>query len=228
MSLQRILVWDVPTRLFHWILALSFFGALATADSERRRDLHILFGVTMLVLIAFRLLWGVVGTRHVRFASFAYGPRAVLRYLTSLATLTSPRYVGHTPAGSWAIWLMLALGVAVGVTGYASYAPIAREWLEELHGVLAWALLGVVIFHVAGVLVSSLLHRENLTWAMITGEKRGAPGEAIAGSRWLMGVLLAALVLALWLKLVPIPGLDGGALIGGRDHRSGVASEKDD
>jgi cytochrome b len=207
MTMRKILVWDLPTRVFHWLLVMAFAGAFLTADSERQRSLHVLFGVTMLVLIAFRLLWGVAGTRYARFSSFAFGPRTVLRYLRSVATLGGARHLGHTPAGSWAIWLMLGLGLAVGVTGYAAHAD-GPEWLEETHGALAWTLLAVVGVHVVGVALSSLLHRENLVGAMITGRKRGEPSQAIGGSRWLVAAALAALVLAVWLQVVSVPGLE--------------------
>jgi len=225
MSTRRILVWDIPTRLVHWLLVASFAGAFVTADSERLRVLHVMFGVTLLALIAFRLVWGVAGTRYARFRSFAYGPRAVLRYLWSLATLKPVRHVGHPPAASWVIWLMLGLGLLVGVTGYGAYND-GPEWLEDAHEALAWTLLAVVVVHVAGVLVSSLLHRENLVAAMITGRKRGASSEAIRTSRWLVGAAVAALVLALWLDVVPVPGLDVTASARGGDHAS--AREKDD
>jgi cytochrome b len=207
---RKILVWDVPTRLFHWALVASFAGAFLTADSERLRNLHVLFGVTMLVLIAFRLVWGLVGTRYARFAAFAFGPRAVLRYFVSIATLKPVRYVGHTPGGAWAIWLMLALGVLIGASGYATYNDIGGEWLEDAHGALAWTLLATVVVHVAGVLLGSVLHRENLIGAMITGKKSGEPREAIRRPRWIVGAALAALVLALWLDVVSIPGFERG------------------
>jgi cytochrome b len=206
MSTKKVLVWDVPVRLVHWLLVASFAGAFLTAESERLRAVHVLFGATLVGLIIFRLVWGVVGTRYARFASFAFGPRAVLRYLRSLATLRSVRYVGHTPAGSWAIWLMLGLGLAVGATGYGAYAGGA-EWLEDAHAALAWALLAIVVVHVAGVALGSVLHRENLVVAMLTGHKRGEAIDAIPRSRWLVGAAVAALVLALWLDLVSIPGL---------------------
>ena len=206
MSTKKVLVWDVPVRLVHGLLVTSFAGAFLTAESERLRAVHVLFGATLVGLIVFRLGWGVVGTRYARFAIFAFGPSAVLRYLRSVATLKSERYVGHTPAGSWAIWLMLGLGLAVGATGYGAYAGGA-EWLEDTHGALAWALLAVVVVHVAGVAISSVLHRENLVAAMLTGRKRGDSTEAISRSRRLVGAAVAALVLALWLGLVTIPGL---------------------
>jgi cytochrome b len=180
---RRIAVWDLPTRLIHWLLVASFAGAFLTAESERHRDLHVLSGTAMVALIAVRLIWGVFGNRHAQFASLLHGPRAVLRYLWSIATLKPVRYLGHTPAGSWAVWLMLGLGLLAGATGYAAYEG-AGEWTEEAHEAFAWALLAVVAVHVAGVALSSLLHRENLVAAMITGRKRAAePGPQGPGPR---------------------------------------------
>jgi cytochrome b len=226
---RTILVWDAPTRLFHWLLVLSFAGAFLTADSERHRDLHVTFGATMLALIAFRLVWGVVGTRYARFGAFAFGPRAVLRYLASLATLESPaRYLGHTPAGSWAIWLMLSLGVLVGITGFATYNEVADTWVEEAHAALAWTLLAAVGVHVAGVLLSSVLHRENLVGAMITGRKRGEAHQGIPRARWLVGAGLAALILALWLDGVSLPGAGRGGGKIGHESPARAAQAEDD
>jgi cytochrome b len=209
---------------------LSFAGAFFTADSERHRDLHVTFGATLLVLIAFRLVWGVVGTRYARFGEFAFGPRAILRYLAALATLesSSARHLGHTPAGSWAIWLMLSLGVLVGVTGSATSNDIGGRWLEDAHAALAWTLLATVGVHVAGVVLSSVLHRENLVGAMITGRKRGAANDGIPRSRWLVGAGLAALVLALWLDVVPLPGVGRGGAKVAHESATRAAHAEDD
>ncbi|HKI65233.1 MAG TPA: cytochrome b/b6 domain-containing protein [Burkholderiales bacterium] len=183
MRKSRILVWDVPTRAFHWLLALSFLGAFLTAESERQRDVHVALGYAMLGLVAFRLVWGLVGTRYARFRSFAFGPKRLAAYLKSLLTLRPQHYLGHNPAGSWAIYALLALTVLSGATGYATYNDIGGGWLEELHEGVANTLLAVVIVHVAGVLVSSLLHRENLVRSMLTGYKTGDPGGARSSGR---------------------------------------------
>ena len=91
---SKVLVWDVPTRVFHWLLALSFTGAFLTAESERYRDVHVLLGYTVLGLVAFRLLWGLLGTRYARFWSFAYGPKSVLSYVKSLFSRSPQHYRG--------------------------------------------------------------------------------------------------------------------------------------
>ncbi len=198
MSTDKILVWDLPTRVFHWLLAASFAGAFLTAESERFRDVHVVLGYSVAGLIGFRLLWGLIGTRYARFRSFAFGPRAVLAYLRSLLTRSPQHYLGHNPAGSWAIWLLLGLGLLAAASGYVTYAELGGEWLEEAHEAVANTLLAVVVAHVAGVLLSSLLHGENLVSAMLTGYKRGAVAAAIHRPHWIAGMLLAAGVVAYW------------------------------
>jgi len=194
----RILVWDIPTRLFHWLLAGSFVGAFLTAESEYFRDLHVLFGYTLLGLIGFRLLWGIVGTRYARFTSFALRPTQLTAYLKSLFRRPPQHYIGHNPAGSWVIVGLLVLGLLSGLTGYATYNELGGEWLEELHEGTANAMLALVGVHVLGVLVSSLLHHENLVRAMITGYKLGEPGQGIGRMQWLLGAGLLSGMALLW------------------------------
>jgi cytochrome b len=186
----RTLIWDWPVRVFHWSLAASFAGAWLTADSERWRDIHIACGYTMAGLIAFRLLWGVIGTRHARFGDFVRGPAAVWRYLRSLPTRTPEPHAGHNPAGAVAILLLLALGLATAGSGWAVQADLGGDWLEELHEILANTMLAVVVVHVAGVVASSILHRENLVAGMLTGRKPGHAGAGIRTSRPLVALLL--------------------------------------
>ncbi len=203
----RILVWDAPTRIFHWLLAASFTGAYLTAESERWRDVHVMLGCTLLGLIAFRLVWGLIGTRYARFGSFAFGPRQVVGYVRSLLSPAPRHYLGHNPAGSWAIYLMLGLGALAGASGYASYADIGGEWMENLHEGLASVMLGIVVIHVLGVMVSSLIHRENLTRSMITGYKAGPASQGIRRAWWTVGVGVVGLAIAFWSGVVPAPGL---------------------
>jgi cytochrome b len=200
--MSRILVWDFPTRAFHWLLALSFAGAFLTAESEKFRDLHVMLGYTMLGLIGFRLVWGLVGTRYARFSSFAFGPRAVLDYLRSLLSLRPHHYLGHNPAGSWAIWLLLSLGLLSGASGYAVYDDLGGELFEELHEGSSNLMLAVVAVHVAGVIASSLLHGENLVKAMVSGYKSGESAQGIRRIHLLVGLGVVAAVLGFWVRMV--------------------------
>ncbi|MEZ5449519.1 MAG: cytochrome b/b6 domain-containing protein [Thiolinea sp.] len=107
---QRILVWDVPTRIFHWAFALSFAGAYLTSESERYADIHYALGYLFAGLLVFRLIWGLVGTRYARFGSFLFAPGQVLTYVRSLLSSAPQHYIGHNPAGALAIVLLLGLG----------------------------------------------------------------------------------------------------------------------
>lgn len=196
----RILVWDVPTRVFHWLLALSFAGAYVTAESERWRLVHVTLGYTLGGLLVFRLLWGLVGTRHARFASFVRGPAAVLRYLRSLMSGRPEHHTGHNPAGALAIVALLALGAVLVLTGWSIYNDLGGEWLEDWHEGAANAMLAVVGLHVGAVLFSSFLHRENLVRAMFTGRKQGVPEEGIRRPWRILGLLLLLAVLAFWVQ----------------------------
>jgi cytochrome b len=208
----RTLVWDLPTRVFHWLLAASFAGAYITSESERLRDVHMLLGYAAAGLVAFRLLWGVIGTRYARFTSFPLSPRALVDYLKSLLALSPRHYFGHNPAGSWAILGMLALIAGTALTGWANALEIGPEWVEDVHEAFGNAALALVVVHVAAVIVSSLLHRENLPRAMLTGYKPGG-GPAAAGTRWFVALALLAVVGAFWAGAIPAPGITPGKSI---------------
>jgi cytochrome b len=171
MTTSKLLIWDLPVRAFHWLLAASFAGAWFLSESERLRDVHVLLGYAVLTLVGFRLVWGFIGSRHARFASFLYSPREAIAYLRDLPHGGGPRYLGHNPAGSFAVWVILGLAALTGLAGYATYNEIGGEWVAEVHETLANLWLAAVIAHVAGVVISSLAHRENLAAAMVTGYK---------------------------------------------------------
>lgn len=203
---KRILVWDVPTRIFHWLLVVSFTGAFFTSESERYRDIHVVLGYTLLGLIAFRLVWGFFGTRYAKFRSFLFKPGEIVAYFFSMFKGKPAHYVGHNPLGSVAIWLLLGLGIISGVTGMMVFQDIGGDVLEELHEVFSNAMLAIVVIHIAGVLMSSLLHRENLVRAMITGFKSAEADQGINRKyRWL-GAILLAVVVAFWVGY-PATGL---------------------
>jgi len=201
MTKQRILVWDLPTRLFHWLLAATFAGAWLTAESERWINVHATLGYTFAGLIAFRLVWGFIGSRYARFASFVAGPGPVARYLGSILTFRPEHHVGHNPAGGWAVLALLGLGLATALSGYAAFT-VRAHWLEELHEGVAGAMLALVFVHIGAVLVSSLIHRENLVRAMWNGFKYGSPADAIRRKRWIAAGALLALVAGIWTAAV--------------------------
>ncbi len=196
---DKTLIWDLPTRAFHWALATSFTGAWLLADGERLRNIHVMFGYTVLGLVVFRLLWGFVGTRYAQFRSFTYRPRDVSAYVRGLLHGDRPHYAGHNPAGSFAIWAILMLAALTGLSGYATYNELGGDALEELHEFLANTWLLIVGLHIGGVIVASLLDRENLARAMVTGYKRAEPAAAIRSGVYGLGSLVVLSVLGFWL-----------------------------
>jgi cytochrome b len=192
--MQRILVWDWPVRLGHWLMAGGFILCWLTAESEFLHRVHALSGATVLAVAIFRLPWGLIGSRHARFVNFMRGPRAVRSYAASLLRLDPEHHVGHNPAGGWAIVLLLVLAILAGLSGWAAENGIGGHLLEELHEGLATAMLTVVFIHLAGVLSGSLMHGENLVRAMVDGHKQGMPDDAIRSARPFSGAVLVAWV----------------------------------
>ncbi|MFO1338997.1 MAG: cytochrome b/b6 domain-containing protein [Burkholderiaceae bacterium] len=232
---SSILVWDAPVRLMHWLMVLCFAGAWLSAESERWRLLHTTLGYSFAGLVLARTLWGLVGTHHARFAAFVRGPRAAAAYLRGLARGEAPHFTGHNPAGAWAIVGLLLLGAATTALGWATDAelrgPLGLDW-GEVHEAAASLMLGLVGLHLAGVLVGSLAHRENLVRAMLTGRKRGAAREAIPRARWGVAALLLMLVVSFWAwqwhsAPVDAPGNAAGAGHAGH-HASRHAGGHDD
>lgn len=223
---RPVLVWDLPTRVFHWTLVVCFFSAMATGDPDRFRDLHVYFGYVVLGLICFRIFWGFVGSRYARFKAFLYGPRAAFAYLGEVMAARADRHVGHNPAGSAGIYLLLALGLVICVSGIVTlgaeeaqgiFKTLADRPLGEftrgLHELLAWLMLALVLVHIAGVVIESRVHRENLAKAMFTGEKSARADEGIRYNHpWVALVILACVASsALWIihwRLTNIPGLE--------------------
>ena len=191
--MPKILVWDWPVRIGHWLMVGGFVLAWLTAESETFRLVHAVSGGVVLAVATFRLPWGFIGSRYARFVDFVRGPSAVKDYANSLLKLEPAHHVGHNPAGGWAIVLLLGLGILTGFSGWAIYNDIGGHWFEELHESLASAMLTVVFIHLIGVFSGSLLHGENLVPAMLTGRKQGLPEEAIPSAR-----PLAAILLLLW------------------------------
>lgn len=198
---QAGLVWDLPVRVFHWSLVICFAGAWLTAESEVWKLWHISFGYSMAVLIAFRLIWGVVGTRYARFTQFIKSPLAVKDYFFSYLRGKPMHFIGHNPAGAYAILTILLSIVVTVATGYASYEEIGGDWLGEIHEGAASIVLGIVAIHVAAVLMMSLIHKENLIRAMLTGKKWIATGDAIKSNWWFIAVLLLCALAGLWWRM---------------------------
>lgn len=183
---DRIKVWDPLVRLFHWTLVGAFILAYISEDDFL--TIHVWAGYTIGVALAVRLLWGFVGARHARFADFVTSPRVALDYLKDTLLLRARRYIGHNPAGGFMIIVMLISLLITTLTGIIVYGaeeqagPLASTFIasnpawgdvyEEIHEFFANFTVLLIIGHVAGVIIESLIHRENLVASMINGLKR--------------------------------------------------------
>tara|TARA_E500000318_G_scaffold48323_1_gene45480 strand:- start:297 stop:830 length:534 start_codon:yes stop_codon:yes gene_type:complete len=165
-------VWDPFVRLFHWGLAASFAIAWITADEWD--SLHHWAGYAAAALIGLRLVWGLIGTRYARFTQFIKRPSETKQYFRDILQGRERRYVGHNPAGAAMIVALLLAMSGCALTGwmYTTDAFWGVDWVEETHELLANGLLALVLLHIAGVILASLRHHENLVRSMITGRKR--------------------------------------------------------
>jgi len=209
-AVQPVRVWDLPTRLFHWTLALAVVGSVVTAKIGGNAMVwHFRLGYVVFALLAFRLLWGLFGGRWSRFASFLYTPGAVVRYLRGQARPGEHLEVGHSPLGSLSVFALLALlAVQVG-TGLvsddeiANVGPLNRHVATDI-GLAAtgwhkeWGsniLIGLVVLHVAAILFYFVGRKVNLIRPMLSGDKLLPPGTPVsadgAGRRAFAALLLA-------------------------------------
>ena len=216
--LSAVRVWDLPTRVFHWLLAAAVIGALATAWIGGGALMwHMRCGLTVLALIVFRVVWGLVGGRWSRFASFLYTPATVLRYLRGEHRAGEHFEVGHNPLGSFSVFGLLgvlALQVATGSVAddeIATTGPLNR-YVSNATGLLAtswhkgpglWIILTLVVLHVAAITYYRLRKRIDLVGPMLSGDKPLPPATpaSIDTPATRIGALLlgaACAALAVW------------------------------
>jgi cytochrome b len=211
------LVWDWPLRAFHWSLALCVAGAWATHYAGLEWfDWHRRLGYASLVLVVFRLAWGVVGPRHARFASFVRGPRAIISYVRGGP---NPQAAGHNPLGALSVLAMLGVLLLQAATGLFANDEIANAgpffgWvgqdtsnrLTAVHHFNSNVLLGLILLHLVAVAWHELRARRGLVRAMVTGRLGVGAAEGIATSRGTLAVLIVAaiaLLLALAIRAAP-------------------------
>ena len=196
--MNRILVWDIPARLFHWSFAVSLAAAIAIGflvnHEQSLFQLHMLFGIVAVFLLVVRLVMGVVGSRYSRFTSYPVDPREVVRYMISAVVSKTKLYTGNNPGSAVAALLMFLLVLALFISGIG----YRGEAVEELHEPLAWALLAVILMHLAGLTWHTIRHRENISLAMVTGKKLGKPEDAISSPNAVWGMVIL-LLSGLWI-----------------------------
>lgn len=187
---QTILVWDFPTRVFHWLLVICFTGAWVTSESERFQMIHYAFGYSAVALVLFRLVWGFIGTKYARFSQFVKGPKEMIEHIKVLLSGQQHRTPGHNPVGGIVMVGLMLVILLIGLTGYWSVKEFLGDFMSGAHEAIASLALGLVIIHIAAAVIMSLLQQENLVRAMMNGKKHGLPEQAIRFPQYLIGILL--------------------------------------
>lgn len=174
-------VYDLPTRLFHWLFAgifvTTFFVAKVIDDESPYFSYHMLLGLCLGGIVVLRIIWGLIGSRYARFSSFSLNPADLVQYFKQLFGAKPSRTLGHNPASSWAALLMMGLALGLAATGFLMTSSGNKEALEDVHEVLANTFAVAAILHVVGVSFHTLRHRDPIGLAMVNGRKKPVEGQ---------------------------------------------------
>lgn len=195
--MRSTFIYDLPTRIFHGLFSglflLSFILAKTVDDESVVFAYHMLSGLLLGGLVVWRIVWGVIGSRHARFTDFSLNPLELKNYLVGVVTGSSRRWAGHNPASSWAALIMFSLAAGLAVTGYLMTTG-SKELFEDAHELMANTFIVIVVLHVSGVLLHSLRHRDAIALSMVDGKKQGIGGkESIRSGRNFSAIVLLAL-----------------------------------
>lgn len=213
MSRDSLVLWDLPTRFFHWAIVCCVPLAWWSAETQNY-ELHQWIGCTVLVLVVSRVAWGFLGSPHSRFRDFLAGPAKALAYLRGQGRGSA----GHNPLGGWSVLALLFLLLAQAVSGlfnnddvlfsgplYHAASTGLRGFMGEVHDIAFNALLVLVGLHIVAVLYHQLRLKEKLLQAMVFGSAPGREGRAAPAPSWRAVVIALVLALALWWGLQQAP-----------------------
>lgn len=205
--MSRRLVYDMPTRVFHWLFAAlfltAFFIAKTVDDESATFSYHMLAGMTLSFLVILRIAWGFFGTKHAKFSSFALKPADLFGYFAGILSGSKRRWAGHNPASSWAALVMMALTLALGITGYRMATGPENHDIKEIHEIFATIFIIVAVTHVLGIILHTVRHKELIGLSMLDGKKDDpSPGDAIDEPRPLVAVIAGILVLGFGYNLL--------------------------
>lgn len=196
--MRSTLVYDLPTRIFHWVFSslflITFFIAKTVKDESIVFSYHSLLGLLLGALVLWRIFWGFFGSKHAKFSGFCLNLAELKSYLSGIVSGSKKRWPGHNPASSWAAVAMFALTLGLASTGYLMTTG-NKELFEDVHELLANTFIVIAVLHISGVLLHSARHRDTIALSMVDGKKElSGNEEAIASSKPLAGIILVALI----------------------------------
>ncbi|MEC4720228.1 cytochrome b/b6 domain-containing protein [Noviherbaspirillum sp. CPCC 100848] len=225
--MKKVRVWDLPVRLFHWALAVLIVAAVVTQNiGGNAMEWHFRAGYSILALLAFRIVWGLIGPRYARFSSFIYGPSTIVGYVRGGKEALKRKYLGHNPLGSLSVFALLGAVLAQAVSGLyanddiASEGPLVKFISKDLSDQITWfhkdvsatLIYILVAMHILAIIFYHVRRRQNLVKPMLTGDHEVDFDAVPANDSWGMR-LLAAVILALcaaavyWLISLPPRGM---------------------
>lgn len=198
--MKKNLVYDLPTRFFHWLFVILFVFAFAVAktvdDDSLTFSYHMLAGILLLFILAFRFVWLFLGTRYSLIKNFSLNIKDLVDYFKSIINGSKKTWAGHNPASSWAGLIMMTLATGLGITGILmAQSDMNKENFEDLHELLANGLLIVSILHIMGVILHTIRHKDIIALSMIDGKKSNLDdSEAIPSASIFSGLVFVAAV----------------------------------
>jgi cytochrome b len=199
--MRKQLIYDLPTRIFHWSFAglfvFSFFIAKTVDDENPAFSYHMLAGLMLGGLVMLRLFWGFVGTKYARFTSLALHPRDLVGYGKGILTGSKQRWAGHNPASSWAALIMMTCALMLAVSGILMSSGY-KETFEDIHELFANAFLVTVLLHVAGILLHALRHQDGIALTMFSGKKEETTGYSEISSHKPITALVLVMFMAIF------------------------------
>lgn len=198
--MNKKLVYDLPTRIFHWLFAGLFLFAFIigkTIDDESPTyAFHMLAGLTIGFLVFLRIIWGFLGTRYALFSNFALNPKDLISYFKGFLTNEKIKWPGHNPASSWAGIMMLVLAIGMVTTGFFMTSGGDKDAIKEVHELIANSFIVVALAHVAGLIIHTIRHRDPIGLSMVHGHKQelASSDESINSPRPIVALILLGLV----------------------------------
>lgn len=175
---KKILVFDIPTRLFHWLFAFGFIGAFSIGnfvdDESALYPLHMLFGALMTIAIMMRIIWGLFGSKYARFSSFKLNPMGLIEYFKNIFNGTKTPSIGRNPASSFAAVFMMLASIGMALTGWFminATSENAAHDIKEIHETLAIVFLLIALAHIAGIVIHTITKKDPIGLSMINGNK---------------------------------------------------------